>query len=188
MKRAVGNTRYHKCRNIHSSHYQNSGNQRSLKTCCFCGKRFTLEHKEKCAARNVNCSLCGKRSHFAKCCNSAKPQADNVISDEEDEKITNLTDSDSEPDNSVLRIKEVDNIGNSVKSLEVINAASFFLATYLKTGWNPNLSLPTKMKGKRFLQQNLHTNLKTICFKDFHNLCELLFRGEKLCWRINAII
>ena len=107
MKRALSNTRYHNCRNFHSNQNQKSGNQSSLKTCCFCGKRFTLEHKEKCAARNVNCNLCGKKGHFTKCCNSAKPQVDNVISDEEDEKMTNLTDSDSEPDNSVLRVKEV---------------------------------------------------------------------------------
>ena len=81
----------------------------------------------------------GKKGHFAKCCNSAKPQVDNVISDEEDEKMTNLTDSDSEPDNSVLRVKEVNDIGNSVESFEVINAASFFLATYLKKSCDSNV-------------------------------------------------
>ena len=87
MNRELGNTRIHNRTNINSSPNQMSVSQSFLKPCCLCGNKLTLEHKDKCAARNVNCSLCGKRGHFAKCCNSAKPQADNVISDEEDDFI-----------------------------------------------------------------------------------------------------
>ena len=38
--------------------------------------------------------------------------------------MTNFIDSDSDPENSILKIKKVDNIGYSIKSLEIILAAT----------------------------------------------------------------
>ena len=61
---------------------------------------------------------------FCKILSFNKFRNDNVISHEEDEKSTNFIDSISEPEYSVLRIKEVPYLDSSANSLEIINAAT----------------------------------------------------------------
>ena len=79
---------------------------------------YTRTERQLCSL-NVNFNLCGKEIVSQ---NSTTPQVDNVISDEEHEETTNFIDPDSKHENSVVSVKEVDNIGISFKTLENINA------------------------------------------------------------------
>ena len=58
------------------SHNQNnrqtSQNNKTNKSCYFCGNSFGPDHRKACPAREVTCNLCRKRGHFAKCCNLSK--------------------------------------------------------------------------------------------------------------------
>ena len=117
MNRALGK------RNFKPKNQQDQTNTQS-KPCYFCGRRFTPEHKSKCQARGATCRNCGKKGHFAKCCNSN--QVANVEQPDPDE----------EEDCSVLKISETSLQTETVKNLEVINSATGktkCLRTTLKT-------------------------------------------------------
>ena len=83
----------------------------------------------------ATCRTCGKKGHFAKCCNST--QVDNVEQPEPDEEEHyNFIVSDSEKNYSVLKISETSSQKETVKNLEVINSATGktkCLRTTLKT-------------------------------------------------------
>ena len=128
MNRALGK------RNFKPKNQQDQSNTQS-KPCYFCGRRFTPEHKSKCQARGATCRNCGKKGHFAKCCNSN--QVANVKQpDPDEEEDCNFIESDSEENYSILKISETSLETEIVKNLEVINSATGktkCLRTTLKT-------------------------------------------------------
>ena len=128
MNRALGKG------NFKPKNHQDQSNTQS-KPCYFCGRRFTPEHKSKCQARGATCRNCGKKGHFAKCCNSN--QVANVEQpDPDEEQDRNFIDSDSEENYSVLKISVAALQTETVKNLEVINSATGktkCLRTTLKT-------------------------------------------------------
>ena len=116
MNRALGK------RNLKPKNQQDQSNTQS-KPCYFCGRRFTPEHKAICQARGATCRSCGKKGHFAKCCNST--QVANIEQPEPDEeKDCNFIDSDSEENYSVLKISEISLQTETIKNLEVKNSAT----------------------------------------------------------------
>ena len=101
-----------------------NSNMEKAKLCYFCGNRFSANHKQSCPARNVTCRNCGKKGHFAKCCNSKNVANVEVESDETTEENCNFVTSDSESEFAVLAVDETRPMVESVKKLEVVNAAS----------------------------------------------------------------
>ena len=53
-----------------SNNRPNHTQQRDNKSCYFCGKEFSPNHKLSCSTKNVTCKNCNKMDHFARCCNS----------------------------------------------------------------------------------------------------------------------
>ena len=114
---------------------QDQSNTQS-KPCYSCGRRFTPEHKAKCQARGATCRNCGKKGHFAKCCNSTQVAILEQPEPGEEEDCNFIESSDSEENYSVLKISETSSQMETVKNLEVINSATGktkCLRTTLKT-------------------------------------------------------
>ena len=103
-----------------------NANTEKAKLCYFCGNRFSANHKQSCSARNVTCWNCSKKGHFAKCCNSKKVANVEVESDETTEENCNFITSDIESEFEVLavEVEESRPFVDSVKKLEVVNAAT----------------------------------------------------------------
>ena len=103
-----------------------NANMEKAKSSYFCGNRFSANHKQSCPARNVTCRNCSKKGHFAKCCNSKHAANVEVKSDETTEENCNFITSDSESKFAVLsvEVEETRNSVESVKKLEVVNAAT----------------------------------------------------------------
>ena len=68
--------------------------------------------------------MCSNKRHFAKCCNSKNLANVEVESDETTEENCNFIAFDSESEFAVLAVEEARTIVESVKKLEVVNAAT----------------------------------------------------------------
>ena len=103
-----------------------NANMEKAKLCYFCGNMFSAKHKQSCPARNVTCRNCSRKGHFAKCWNSKNVAKVEVESDEKTEENCNFITSDGELEIAVLAIdaEETKNFVDSVKKLEVVNAAT----------------------------------------------------------------
>ena len=53
-----------------SNYRPNNTQQKDNKSCYFCGKELSPNHKLSCPAKNVISKNCNKKGHFARCCNS----------------------------------------------------------------------------------------------------------------------
>ena len=99
-------------------------NSEKAKLCYFCRNKFFPNHKQSCPARYVTCRKCSKKSHFAKCCDSKNVANVEVESDETTKENCNFITSDKESKFAVLAVAEARTIVESMKKLEVINAAT----------------------------------------------------------------
>ena len=107
-----------------NSRARRNPNTKKTKLCYFCGNKFSANHKQNCPAINVTCRKCSNKGQFAKCCNSKNVAYVEVESNETTEENCKFIISDSESEIAVLAVEEARTFVESVKKLEVFNAAT----------------------------------------------------------------